>query len=292
MISESLGTDTNPKERPKRIRVVSAPVLKTVDLGLYPVIKTSRAFEEADKSTYKPSLGRWGSAVDVSDEVATYPNATGRDLTTQECEFVEASAFQWFAIIPSENPPQEDINGGLLQRQKNVQGYGNQLLTRYDILRGIQNFICEKTVRTDTNQTGEITYSIAPRRPFVYGAFFHEQETDVDAKAGLDESGNSTNDFRNISQLDKDRLSYVEPDTNEENRTVNDELRKYIVPVPFSIDFDAGLVIFSRKIYLKRSKENYFPELLLENRGSRQSTIQGTFNRLEHIIQVRSQEPG
>jgi hypothetical protein len=68
---ESLGTDTNPKERLERIRVVSAPVLKTVDLGLYRVIKTSRAFEEADKSTYKPSLGRWGSAVDVSDEVAT-----------------------------------------------------------------------------------------------------------------------------------------------------------------------------------------------------------------------------
>jgi hypothetical protein len=60
----------------------------------------------------------------------------------------QASAFQWFAIIPSENPPQEDINSaGLLQRQKNVQGYGNQLLTGYDILRGIQNFICEKTVQ-------------------------------------------------------------------------------------------------------------------------------------------------
>lgn len=292
---ESLGTDTNPRERPKRIRVVSAPVLRTVDIGLYPVIQTSSGFEEADNSIYKPTMGRWGSAIDVSDEVATYPNETGRDLTTQECEFVESSAFQWFTVVPSEIPPRENSSGDMLERQKNIVGYGSmpggtQLLTRYDILRGLQNFICEKSVLKGPEQTGDITYSISARRPFVYGAFLHEQETDVDARAGLTANDNSADDFKDIGQTVKNQLSYVESDTNEENRTTNDTLRKYIVPVPFSIDFDSGLVVFSRKVYLNRDGDNYFPELCLRA-AVKTVNASGTFNRLEHIINVDPKSP-
>ena len=287
---ESFGTDTNPREAPKRIRVVSAPVLKTVDLGLYPVIKTSNAFQTVDISKYKPTMGRWGSAIDVSDEVATYPNETGRDLTTQECEFVESSAFQWFAIIASQRPPYEDSSGEIRLPVVPVLGYKNALKYRYDVLRGLQNLICEKSVQSTVEQTRDVTYSISARRPFVYGAFLHEQETDVDARAGLTANDNSVDDFKDIPQSIKDKLSFVEPDTNKENRTENDKLRKYIVPVPFSIDFDSGLVIFSRKVYLKRDGGNYFPELCLRV-AVRTVNENGTFNRLEHIINVDPASP-
>lgn len=290
---ESLGTDTNPKERPKRIRVVSAPVLKTIDIGLAPVAKTSSViwnFSPVNLSRYRPSFGRWGVAVDVSSEVAAYPNDTGRDLTTQECEFVEQSVFQWYEITNSSSPPLEESSGDVVGRYKEIEGFNAKLLTKYDILRGIQNFICEKSVRLVDDPSGGPVYQISARAPFVYGAFQHEQETDVDAQAGLTDSGNSCDSFKDIPNSTKEQLSYVEDDTNEDNRTINDMLRKYIVPVPFSIDFDAGLVKFGRKVFLERDGEPYFPELCLRI-AVKTINENGTFNRLEHVIQVDPKSP-
>jgi hypothetical protein len=288
---ESYGTDTNPKEKPRQIRIVSAPVIKTVDVGLYPVVKTSNRFEPADMSQYRPSFGRWGAAVDVSDEIASYPNKTGRDLTTQECEFVEQSVFKWYRILPYPSPATEETDGSLgWITTSSVEGYKNYIQTNYDILRGLQNFICERSTRTTIEQNGEVTYVLSARPPFVYGAFQHEQETDVDAQAHLTASGNSCDSFKDIDEKTKTWLSYIEPDTNEDNKTWNDRYRRFIVPVPFSIDFDAGLVQFSRKVFLERDGEPYFPELCLRI-AVKTINDKGTFNRLEHVIQVDPNSP-
>ena len=290
---ESYGTDTNPKEKPRQIRIVSAPVIKTVDIGLYPVVKTSNRFEQANHSKYRPSFGRWGAAVDVSDEIASYPNKTGRDLTTQECEFVEQSVFKWYRMMPHPSPTNEKADGSIqiiTAASTYVEGYKDYIKTTYDILRGLQNFICERESRTTVEQNGEVTYVLSARPPFVYGAFKHEQETDIDAQAHLTASGNSCDSFKDIPENYKLVFSYIEPDTNEDNQTPNDVFRKYIVPVPFSIDFDAGLVKFSRRVFLERDGEPYFPELCLRI-AVKTINDKGTFNRLEHVIQVDPNSP-
>lgn len=292
---ESYGTDLNPREKPKRIRVVSAPVLKTVDIGLYPVIKSadSGGSSYADWSMYEPTLGRWGEAVDVSNEVATYPNKTGRDLTTQECQFVEESAFSWFIVSHSSDPPTENSDGNIEQRVRDIQGYKAKLQAEYDILRGMQNFICEQITQTQNDASDGLNsfLTISPRRPFVYGAFYHEQETDLDASASLTPWRNSADSFDDIPQAVKNDISYVEADTNEGNETRNDYLRKFIVPAPFSIDFDTGIVKFSRKVYLsKNNGELYFPELCLRV-AVKTINEQGTFNRLEWVINVDPKSP-
>ena len=288
---ESYGKDTNPKEKPRQIRIVSAPVIKTVDIGLYPVVKTSNRFEGADDSKYHPSFGRWGAAVDVSDEIASYPNETGRDLTTQECEFVEQSVFKWYRMMPHPSPVEERSDGVLVPiTYAAVTGYNDFITSTYDILRGLQNFICERESRTTVEQNGEVTYVLSARPPFVYGAFKHEQETDVDAQAHLTASGNSCDSFKDMTNVDKIWLAYIEPDTNEDNKTWNDDKRRFIVPVPFSIDFDAGLVQFSRRVFLERDGEPYFPELCLRI-AVKTINDKGTFNRLEHVIQVDPNSP-
>lgn len=288
---ESYGKDTNPKEKPRQIRIVSAPVIKTVDIGLYPVVKTSNRFEQANQSKYRPSFGRWGAAVDISDEIASYPNETGRDLTTQECEFVEQSVFKWYRIFPAPSPVTEKTDGTLEKiTTSSIEGYKDYIETTYDILRGLQNFICERESRTTVEQNGDVTYVLSARPPFVYGAFKHEQETDVDAQAYLTASGNSVDSFKSIPESYKSLFSYIEPDTNEDNKTPNDVFRRFIVPVPFSIDFDAGLVQFSRKVFLERDGEPYFPELCLRI-AVKTINSRGTFNRLEHVIQVDPNSP-
>ncbi len=288
---ESYGTDTNPKEKPRQIRIVSAPVIKTVDIGLYPVVKTSNRFEQANDSKYRPSFGRWGAAVDVSDEIASYPNETGRDLTTQECEFVEQSVFKWYRMFAGPSPVTEKTNG-ILEKitDDSIEGYKDYIKTTYDIIRGLQNFICERESRATVEPNGEVTYVLSARPPFVYGAFKHEQETDIDAQAHLTTSGNSCDSFKDIPENYKLVFSYIEPDTNEDNQTPNDVVRKYIVPVPFSIDFDAGLVKFSRRVFLERDGEPYFPELCLRI-AVKTINANGTFNRLEHVIQVDPNSP-
>jgi hypothetical protein len=289
---ESYGTDTNPKEKPRQIRIVSAPVIKTVDVGLVPVIKTSNRIDYADMSDYHPSFGRWGDAVDVSDEIASYPNETGRDLTTQECEFVEQSVFKCYRVTEYSVPHEEKESGRIVPVSfgKVIEGYEDNIRTAYGLRRGMQNFICERSTRTTIEQNNEVTYVLSARPPFVYGAFKHEQETDVDAQAHLTASGNSCDSFKDIDEKTKTWLSYIEPDTNEDNKTWNDRYRRFIVPVPFSIDFDAGLVQFSRKVFLERDGEPYFPELCLRI-AVKTINEKGTFNRLEHVIQVDPNSP-
>lgn len=288
---ESIGTDTNPRERPKQIRVVSAPVIKTVDIGLAPVIKEGSLWTSAQFSSYKPTFGRWGSAVDVSSGISSYPNATGRDLTTQECDFVESSAFQWFALIPRPFPTYEKSNGDIGERDGLIAGFRDFIGTRYSIFRGIQSFICERSTNRKIELSIQSTYVLSARAPFVYGAFLHEQETDVDAQAGLTSEGNSADSFDDIPASDRDKLSFVEPDTNENNSTENDKLRKYIVPVPFSIEQDDLLVKFSRKVVLRRNGELYFPELCLRVGVKTVNKETGTFFRLEHVINVDPKSP-
>ena len=155
----------------------------------------------------------------------------------------------------------------------------------------LQDFCCERTESTDT-VNGEVKDSNPFRRPFVWGAFYHESDG-----ISSDDKISGVNSIEYITGIVGDEipdLSYLREDDTQS------ELRRYICPVSFELDKQLGLVKFSDIVYLlnisqfvdgEEANSIQWPELALRCAIRVKNKATGNWIRRERVRELDPNSP-
>ena len=310
---ETYGNDINPTELPKRIRVVSGPIYYTVDFLLYPAFAST-----ADYKTPNSINEFFVTSTNIIGDLRKKSLFSGfSDVDFESArKALQLSAFKWFRVVngdaaigyPDVGPvtfvpysadlqnlypitvpdngigePLELEFGWAFPDQGFTQKHHIEFLSQFEL----QDFCCERTESTDV-VNGEVTANNPFRRPFVWGAFYHESDGSASEEVWVNE--NSRNKIGNIS--DSVPLSYI-LDTYQTN-----ELRRYICPVSFELDRDLGLVKFSSPVYLLKAVDSgesddslQWPELALRCAIRVKNKATGNWIRRERVRELDPNSP-
>lgn len=291
---ETFGNDINPAELPRRIRVVSGPIYYTVDFMLYP----SRV-SPLDFAKPLPIDDFSIAAIGDLRQLSPLSGFVDPEDTKPVRKASEISAFKWFRVVNGSvrigytgvgektkvpytsgffglnkiilpdngigEPFQIEFGFG----EADIGFYGDHniiFLSQFEL----QDFCCERTQSTDV-ANGAVKESLPFKRPFVWGAFYHESDG-----AESEELWANKNSVDKIFLILGDQLSYLRDDDYTNN------LNRYICPVPFELDKELGLVKFSSPVYLMKAIDA----------GESESSIQWPELALRCAIRVKNKATG
>jgi hypothetical protein len=215
---ESEGLELDPQERPEFIRLVTNPILFSVDFELEAVGEDTdgivKPLEEC--SWFTPDMYDFADAPEVESDIEDLVESP-EDLKYTINALVRKTCFKWWRIkLPELGMNNSSPNKALKKFEKD-----------YGEIKYVEQFLPLSDILPDMELDVERKAKI-PKRAFAFGRYERD------------------GDFGGPSLLDSEKIDFDNVDSPSPGK---EEQRKVVVAFGMNMDTERGIVVFDRPVY-------------------------------------------